>query len=164
MGSHQGLHLAADTKLLLQHEYNRAVTAMPTYRKPSNITWHVFGRMVYLFTTFVWPWLVFESYLKCLVFSTVPILVFSLAFMINSQINHLTPGTAHAHEANYYRHQVATAQDFGDGGWFHNGCCFFMSGGLNHQIEHHVSHATTSSPSSVHSFLSLSSYELQSDR
>jgi len=141
----QGLHLAADTKLLLQHEYNRAVTAMPTYRKSSNVAWHVFGRMVYVFTTFVWPWLVFESYLQCLVFSTVPIFVFSLAFMINSQINHLTPDTAHAHESNYYRHQVATAQDFGDGGWFHNGYCFLMSGGLNHQIEHHVSPDTLDS-------------------
>ena len=38
----------------------------------------------------VWPWLVFESWGQCLVFSTVPMVIFSLLFMGNSQINHLT--------------------------------------------------------------------------
>jgi fatty acid desaturase len=138
MDSLQGLHIAADFKLLLQHEYNRAVTANPTLYFKRNIAAHLFGRAVYIFTTFIWPWLVFETWTKCVLFSTVPIVVFSLAFMINSQINHLTPDTAHAQESNYYRHQIVTAQDFGEGSVFHRGFCFFMSGGLNYQIEHHL--------------------------
>ena len=30
--------------------------------------------------------------------------------------------------------QVVTAQDFGHGSWF----CYYFSGGLNYQIEHHL--------------------------
>ena len=117
----QGLHLAADFKLLCQQEYNRAVTANPRLYLTSNIAAHLFGRAIYLLTTVVWPWFVFETWQKSLVFSLVPMIVFSLTFMINSQINHLTPDTAHAHESNYYRHQIVTAQDFGEGSAFWKG-------------------------------------------
>ena len=71
------------------------------------------------------------------------------------------PDAAHAREQNYYRHQIVTAQDFGEvrpshsrlclgvahgseQRWFRQGSalhrwfCFTMSGGLNMQIEHHL--------------------------
>ena len=130
-----GLHLAADTKLLLQRQYNRVVPAMPSLRAASTMLLHVLGRVFYVSTTFVWPWLVFSSTLDALLFSTVPIAVFSLLFMLNSQINHLAPDTAHASDRNFWRHQVVTAQDFGtQGGDWHERFCFFASGGLNYQV------------------------------
>jgi fatty acid desaturase len=59
--------------------------------------------------------------------------------MVNSQINHLTPDTAHAISSNFWRHQVMTAQDFGaEGAAWHRVLCFFLSGGLNYQVEHHL--------------------------
>ena len=111
-----GLNIAADLKMVLQHEYNRVVAAAPNLRHKRNIIAHFCGRALYLFTTMgkhpplsladapllfledscapvgcaVWPWLVFESWGQCLVFSTVPMVIFSLLFMGNSQINHLT--------------------------------------------------------------------------
>mmetsp|Transcript_4177 Transcript_4177/g.3634 ORF Transcript_4177/g.3634 Transcript_4177/m.3634 type:complete len:526 (-) Transcript_4177:130-1707(-) len=134
-----GLHIAADAKLLLTHSYNRVVPAMPTMRTAPTIAAHVMGRAVYVATTFLWPWLVFDSQVKALIFATVPIGIFSVLFMVNSQINHLTPDTAHAFSSNFWRHQVVTAQDFGtDGSSLHRLFCFFMSGGLNYQVEHHL--------------------------
>ncbi len=114
------------------------MTANPTLYWTRNIVAHLLGRGLYLFTTVIWPWLVFETWQKCLVFSLVPMMIFSLTFMVNSQINHLTPDTAHAQESNYYRHQIVTAQDFGEGNAFWKGFFFFASGGLNYQIEHHL--------------------------
>jgi delta11-fatty-acid desaturase len=60
--------------------------------------------------------------------------LFSLQFMACSQVNHLTPDCAHASSTNYYRHQIVTAQDF----MVHSPLAFWLSGGLNLQIEHHL--------------------------
>ena len=80
-----------------------------------------------------------EQGVKALLFSTVPITIFSLLFMLNSQVNHLTPDTAHASSTNFWRHQVVTAQDFGaDGAAWHRLLCYLLSGGLNYQVEHHL--------------------------
>ena len=73
-----------------------------------------------------------------MVWATVPNIVFSLSFMINSQINHLTeectsPGNTLS-ETNFWKHQVVTAQNFGVSSSF----CGIFSGHLNHQIEHHL--------------------------
>jgi hypothetical protein len=91
-----GLHLMADTKLMLQEEYNRVVPAMPGLRCWSWRLSHLLGRVIYLFFSYGWPWFVMDSNLKALVFSVVPMTIFSLLFMLNSQVNHLTPETGHA--------------------------------------------------------------------
>ena len=54
--------------------------------------------------------------------------------MVNTQINHLIDDCAHASDTNFYKHQVVTAQNFGINSYF----CYYLSGGLNYQIEHHL--------------------------
>jgi fatty acid desaturase len=73
------------------------------------------------------------SPVKALAFAVIPSASFSWAFMLNSQINHLTSCTAHASDTHFRKHQVVTAQDFGPQDPF----CGWWSGGLNLQIEHH---------------------------
>ena len=51
-----------------------------------------------------------------------------------SVATHLTAETAHASDPSFFRHQIVTAQDFGTQSWW----CYFFSGGLNMQIEHHM--------------------------
>jgi len=94
---------------------------------------HVVGRMFYVVCVFVWPFAVFP-FGKAMVWAVVPIAIFSWMFMINTQINHLTPGTANASDTNFLKHQVVTGQDFGTNSLF----CRYFSGGLNQQIEHHM--------------------------
>ena len=53
-----------------------------------------------------------QEWRQALVFATVPMGVFSLCFMACSQVNHLTPETAHASSDNYYRHQVGPERPF----------------------------------------------------
>ena len=154
-----GLQLLSDLRLLLRGTYNNVVPADPNLTK-ARVAAHVLGRLSYLFTAFIWPWLVFDSRAKALVFSVVPPIVFSLLFMGSSQVNHLTEHTAHAQSSSYYRHQVLTAQDFSvkptadqaaaaaaGGAWSWAGgvwdgglrlAMFYLTGGLNHQIEHHL--------------------------
>jgi fatty acid desaturase/cytochrome b involved in lipid metabolism len=134
-----GLHLVADAKLFLQKQYNRVVPGQPSLRGTTTLLSHAMGRIFYLATTIIWPWFIFDNALKAALFAVVPIVIFSLLFMVNSQINHLTPDTAHASSTNFWRHQVVTAQDFGaDGSKWHRVFCFIMSGGLNYQVEHHL--------------------------
>ncbi|KAL2635770.1 hypothetical protein R1flu_007249 [Riccia fluitans] len=95
---------------------------------------HVAGRVLTIGMIHFWPFLVFDSWTRCVVFATVPYLWFSMLFMMNTQINHLIPEAAHEASEDWYKHQVSTAQDFGVKSRF----CFLMSGGLNFQILHHL--------------------------
>jgi hypothetical protein len=51
----------ADAKLFVQQHYNRVVPAAPSLRTAPTVVLHLMGRLFYLGTTFVWPWLVFGS-------------------------------------------------------------------------------------------------------
>lgn len=87
----------------------------------------------YVYIAFVWPGLTF-SFQKAVVWITVPNILFSFCFMLNSQINHLTLECSNASDTNFLKHQVITAQNFGCDSLF----CIIFSGGLNYQIEHHL--------------------------
>lgn len=147
-----GLQLLSDVRLVVKGSYNNVVPADPNLTR-GRLTIHLLGRMTYFFTTFVWPWLLLPSWPEALLFTVVPPLVFSLLFMCCSQVNHLTEETAHAQSTNYYRHQVVTAQDFSVkpppagtasdrlamlSNWVWRSATFYITGGLNHQIEHHL--------------------------
>ncbi|KAL3684049.1 hypothetical protein R1sor_002071 [Riccia sorocarpa] len=95
---------------------------------------HIAGRVLTIGVIHLWPFFVLESWTRSIVFAIVPYLAFSILFMLNTQINHLTPEAAHETNQDWYKHQVITAQDFGVNSRF----CFLMSGGLNYQIVHHL--------------------------
>ena len=126
-----GMQILSDVRANLKGTYNNSVP----YAKlePARLYAHVLGRLFYAGSLFVWPFFAFPFW-KALIWATVPIIGFSWSFMLNSQINHLTEGCAHASSTNFLKHQVITAQDFGVGSTW----CNWFSGGLNQQVEHHM--------------------------
>jgi delta11-fatty-acid desaturase len=126
-----GLQLLADARMFFNGHYNRVVPMAPI--SVARTAAHMAGRMLFVLGAFVWPWWSF-AWPKALLFATLPPAVFSLLFMACSQVNHLTPAAAHANDSNYYRHQIVTAQDFS----VYSPLAFYISGGLNFQIEHHL--------------------------
>ena len=94
---------------------------------------HIIGRMMYCFIMVIWPLLRFPLS-KAVIWIAIPNIIISCLFMINTQINHSTEECSHGSSTNILKHKVLTAQNFGCNSVF----CFFFSGGLNFQIEHHL--------------------------
>ena len=126
-----GLSLLNDIKANLKLSYNNVV-GFSSLSRPRIIA-HILGRMGYVFLLHVWPYLRFPLW-KAFIWATLPGIMLSVCFMINTQVNHLTIICADASSTNFYKHQVVTAQNFGNGSLF----CYYFSGGLNYQIEHHL--------------------------
>ncbi len=96
---------------------------------------------VVLCTLYVWPFYAFGFTAKAVLFSAVPISVFSLLFMACSQVNHHSAETSSAGElataaapVNWYSHQAATSHTIAPA----SSLAFWVSGGLNLQVEHHL--------------------------
>ena len=126
-----GLSLLNDVKANLKSSYNNVV-GFSSLSRPRIIA-HILGRIGYVCLLHVWPYFVFPLW-KAFIWATLPGVMLSVCFMINTQINHLTNDCADASSTNFYKHQVVTAQNFGNGSLF----CYYFSGGLNYQIEHHL--------------------------
>jgi fatty acid desaturase len=113
--------------------YNRCVplVALPPWR----IALHLAGRSAVAASLYAWPSLVFAGEpAKAAAFSIVPIGVYSLWFMACSQVNHHTEETSHAFSPSWYRHQASTSHNVAPD----SALAFWLSGGLNLQIEHHL--------------------------
>ena len=70
-------------------------------------------------------------------FAVVPMTLYSLFFMVCTQVNHHSPAPSaprSAAPANWYRHQTATSQNVAAD----SAALFWAMGGLNLQIEHHL--------------------------
>jgi len=127
-----GLSVLNDIKTNLKSSYNNAVPYFSLSRP--RIIAHIIGRLVYIGLMYVWPFFVFPLW-KAFVWVPVSNAVISCCFMLNTQINHLIDSCTNASDdSNFYKHQVVTSQNFGNGSLF----CYYMSGGLNYQIEHHL--------------------------
>ena len=126
-----GLNLWIGIKTNLKSSFNNVVPYVKLNR--ARLIAHVLGRFIYFFLTVVWPYLSF-SFGEATIWVIVSNSPFSLSFMVNSQINHLTGDCANGFDENFLKHQVLTAQNFGCGSYF----CVIFSGHLNYQIEHHL--------------------------
>ncbi len=90
------------TQALTKKEYNRVV---PFGRnKHLNTDSLSFRRLFYIFIIHIVPFLLHGMTLKGLVFAIVPEYLFSLFFMISTQINHLTPETTEKFDKNFFKH------------------------------------------------------------
>lgn len=127
-----GLAITGDLWMLYSKLYNGVVPMMEM--SGTRMFFHVVGRVSLLVAIHAWPFFLFDSWSRCFMFSLIPYVWYSVLFMMNTQINHLLPHTAHATDPDWYKHQVITAQDFGIGSKF----CFIFSGGLNYQVIHHL--------------------------
>lgn len=131
--------------------YNNVVPLVPISR--ARYAMHLVGRLATWVLLWGWPWWAFcpatgataasashsgfavrPWHYKALAFSLVPHMIFSLCFMVWSQVSHNTPTACDAESTNWYRHQVATSHNVAPGSIV----TFFLSGGLSLQIEHHL--------------------------
>jgi delta11-fatty-acid desaturase len=126
-----GLSLLNDAKANLKSSYNNVVP-YETLSTPRMVV-HVLGRIGYVFILHIWPYFYFPLW-KAVIWATVPGVMLSVCFMVNTQINHLSEQCAHASSSEFFKHQIITAQNFGNDSLF----CYYFSGGLNYQIEHHI--------------------------
>jgi delta11-fatty-acid desaturase len=105
---------------------------------PARLALHLLGRAATAAFVWGWPFAAFAGrgypLSTMLLFSLAPYPVFSLWFMLCSQINHHSVETSEARNANWYRHQVLTSQDVAPQSFL----AFIVTGGLNLQIEHHL--------------------------
>ena len=127
-----GLSTMQDFWMLETKKYNEVVPMMEVSGVRRVL--HLAGRILNVVAIHAWPFLVLDSWIKRFAFCVIPYALFSILFMLNTQINHLLPHTAHATDPDWYKHQVITAQDFGVTSRF----CFIFSGGLNYQVIHHL--------------------------
>lgn len=127
-----GMTTMEDAWMLIYNVYNETVPMKQISK--ARLALHIFGRVATIVGVHSWPFLVFDTWAKCFAFAIIPYLWFSVLFMMNTQINHLTPTAVHAEDKDWFKHQVVTAQDFGVTSKF----CFIFSGGLNYQIVHHL--------------------------
>jgi delta11-fatty-acid desaturase len=88
----------------------------------------------YIFVIHIIPFLLHGLSIKGFLFSIIPIYLFSVCFMICSQINHLTPHTTEQFSKNFFIHQILTSHDVASENYF----VYLFTGGLNLQIEHHL--------------------------
>lgn len=126
-----GLNILNDARATIKMSYNNVVSC----EKPTMLRLgiHIGGRILYIYCMHVWPFFRFPLW-KSLIWAIVPNAIFSVCFMVNSQINHLNSRCAHASDTNFFKHQAVTSQNFGRDSM----CCYYFSGGLNYQIEHHL--------------------------
>eukprot|EP00043_Microstomoeca_roanoka_P004505 m.50109 g.50109 ORF g.50109 m.50109 type:complete len:448 (-) comp12525_c0_seq1:562-1905(-) len=118
-------------QMLLTGSYNRAVPVMELDTPRFALHWA--GRVfVYLFCHIL-PFALFP-FGKAFLFATVPVSVVSLAFMLSSQVNHLSNANIDQYSSDFYKHQVLTSHTIGKDSY----ATFIFTGGLNYQIEHHL--------------------------
>lgn len=96
----------------------------------------------------LWPFFCF-GFVKAMMFATIPAAVFSVCFLTISQVGHIVPetrpiqggssaldgtGALKNNCLSFYEHQIEQSHNFATDSWL----CFYVSGGLNLQIEHHL--------------------------
>jgi hypothetical protein len=81
----------------------------------------------YFFTIHVIPLLLHGLTIRGFLFAIIPIYIFSLLFMICSQINHLTPMSHNQSSKNFFIHQIITAHNVATESYL----VFLFTGGLN---------------------------------
>eukprot|EP01103_Thecamoeba_quadrilineata_P007801 TRINITY_DN17627_c0_g1_i1.p1 TRINITY_DN17627_c0_g1~~TRINITY_DN17627_c0_g1_i1.p1 ORF type:complete len:444 (+),score=-21.33 TRINITY_DN17627_c0_g1_i1:142-1473(+) len=124
-----GINFNSDIGGIINKKYNRIVKYMKLCWRYYLI--HILGRLIY-FSTYIYPFFVFELP-QAFLFSLYPPLMFSVLFMICSQINHLSEDTM-LNDDNFYKHQAMTSNTINPESLL----VFFFTGGLNIQTEHHL--------------------------
>jgi len=94
---------------------------------------HVVGRLGSLALVFTWPFFCF-SMGKAFLFALVPNMIFSALYMTVSQVGHIVSEALSPPNKDFYQHQIEHTHNYGTS----SAMCFYFSGGLNMQVEHHL--------------------------
>lgn len=125
-----GLNIKNSLMLLVTHKYNGCIYKMPTDIRYTLI--HFFGIFLYSYVFYVLPFQIWTPF-YAIKHVIIPYIIGSSIFALNSTINHIQKETINARDKNWYIHQVKTSNNFGS--YFPH---YFLSIGLNYQIEHHL--------------------------
>jgi len=82
---------------------------------------------------YIWPFFVF-NFAKALVWAFVPYFIFSVCYLSISQVGHVIQDTMTPANSDFYKHQIQHTHNYGTKSIW----CFYLSGGLNMQIKHHL--------------------------
>ena len=82
IASSLGLNILNDIRAITKLSYNNVVSIDEI--SALRMAVHVLGRILYVFLTAAWPFVVFDSFWKAVVFSTVPNMVFSMVMAMTS--------------------------------------------------------------------------------
>jgi fatty acid desaturase len=126
-----GLILRGSLDVIKGKSYNKVVKLSESEQMDRR---SLYPRLFFLALTLCAPMAYHGLTLKGLVFSVIPYLLYSICFMICSQINHLTPETDEQFSKNFYEHQILTGHNVAINNYF----VYLFTGGLNMQIEHHL--------------------------
>lgn len=94
---------------------------------------HLADRAYSIFVIFIMPYF-FQPLHQAVVWGFTWYFVIGLLFAAISQVNHVSPAVLEAFDQRWYPHQAATAVNYGR----HSSLIYWMTGGLNFQIEHHM--------------------------
>ena len=99
------------------------------------IALHITGRVLVFASLYGWQWWALrDTPWKAAAFTVLPNVVFSLWFMLWSQVNHHAGELSNSRDARWYRHQMMTSHTIAA----HSPLTFLFSGGLNVQAAHHL--------------------------
>ena len=125
-----GFNIKNSILLIFTQKYNDTVYKIPIEFKYQLL--HFLDTILYMYLFFILPfqiWTPFYAFKHAIV----PYFLLSVIFVINAVINHTHSESIKGQNKNWYIHQVTTANNFGSH-WPH----YYMSIGLNYQIEHHL--------------------------
>jgi fatty acid desaturase len=88
--------------------------------------------ILYMYLFFILPFQIWSP-VYAIKHAIIPYLLLSTIFNINASVNHTHTSCIKGQNKNWYIHQVTTANNFGSH-WPH----YYLSIGLNYQIEHHL--------------------------
>ena len=125
-----GLNIKNSLMLLATHKYNGCVYKIPTEVTYSLI--HFFSIFLYGYVFFILPFQLWTPF-YAIKHAIIPYYILSSIFAINAALNHVHKDSIKGRNKNWYIHQVTTANNYGSH-WPH----YYMSIGLNYQIEHHL--------------------------
>lgn len=127
-----GLMLVGVIQAYKRANYNRVVPfARSKHLNPDSLYLRL---AIFIFVFHVVPFYLFGFTIKGFISALVPIYMFSVCFMISSQINHLTPDNVGQFNKNFFKHQILTSHNVATSNYW----VTLFTGGLNLQIEHHL--------------------------
>eukprot|EP01126_Amoeba_proteus_P015308 TRINITY_DN1687_c0_g1_i4.p1 TRINITY_DN1687_c0_g1~~TRINITY_DN1687_c0_g1_i4.p1 ORF type:complete len:300 (+),score=41.07 TRINITY_DN1687_c0_g1_i4:2016-2915(+) len=95
---------------------------------------HFIGRAIMFFIWIGWAFLFAPTWLYAFLWGLIPLPIYTLCFMVSTQLTHMNDDAMKELPKDWYKHQVEAAVNFSLG--FYPVTLF--TGGLNYQIEHHI--------------------------
>ncbi len=124
-----GFNIKNTVLLLVSRKYNNCIHKIPL---PIKFDVLIFlDMMLYIYIFFVLPFYIWSPF-YAVKHAIIPYFILSIIFVLNSSVNHTQKNSINGRHKNWYIHQITTSNNFG------GRICYYLSIGLNYQIEHHL--------------------------